>query len=389
MLLKTDFLGDICKLIETNQSIKMAQCSALTNKLEQCTNRSKENGLCGIHNGCRNRVGPNQYEIEQRGVRHTKEIKEIRERIIGGVDRADVVEFEHRMREYRDAIGVANTTYRADLEVIRARHRRLIEEMGVDPDAEIRNRRQAEREERMRIWREQHDRMAEERLRQNIQRNNLWNEQRVVELAQRWLDNANENNAPPAENRELANFAADRQNVHTAQIVQQTKDIVAKVRTIHVPEAYRWNRDFVSPTIGEIIAQCKLSAHAAAQMFNKYVSDETIYEMDIGIYGKVLDSVWQFVKNSSDKADLCRIMKQEMEDNVGMCAQGNLSRICNILAGYMDGIGSQESVAEKLGRLFPALMEIDDDAERRSRGEAILTENAVPREQWANWLEAL
>jgi hypothetical protein len=187
----------------------------------------------------------------------------------------------------------------------------------------------------------------------------------------------------------LAAFVQDPQNVHTTVVVTQTMEIIRTVRRIAVPEEYRWNRDTVSPTIGEIIANCKLSSSAAATMFNKYVSAETVYDLEEGIYGKVLDSVWQYVKASPDKADLCAILKQEMTDNVGMCAQGNLTRICNILAGYLDGIGSQESVAERLGRLFPPLMEIEDEAERLRAAEAILTENAVPRDEWSAWVDAV
>jgi hypothetical protein len=95
------------------------------------------------------------------------------------------------------------------------------------------------------------------------------------------------------------------------------------------------------------------------------------------------------VKNSPDKEDLCKILKQEMTDNIGMCAQGNLSRICNILAGYMDGVGSQESIAERLGRLLPPLMEIADVGDRLRSAFKILQENSVPMSDWDTWIEPL
>jgi hypothetical protein len=78
-----------------------------------------------------------------------------------------------------------------------------------------------------------------------------------------------------------------------------------------------------------------------------------------------------------------------MEDNIGMCAQGNLSRICNVLAGYMEGIGPQESVIERLGRLLPSLMSIDDPSKRIEEGKRILQENKVPFAEWTHWLVAL
>jgi hypothetical protein len=124
-------------------------------------------------------------------------------------------------------------------------------------------------------------------------------------------------------------------------------------------------------------------------MFNQYVSNVSIYDIEEGIYGKVLDSVWQYVKTSPDKADLCKILKTEMRDNIGMCAQGNLSRICNILAGYMEGVGAQESLSERLGRLLPPLMSIEDHGERIRQACVILAENKVPADEWDTWMEPI
>jgi hypothetical protein len=124
-------------------------------------------------------------------------------------------------------------------------------------------------------------------------------------------------------------------------------------------------------------------------MFNQYVSNVSVYDIEEGIYGKVLDSVWQYVKTSPDKEDLCKILKNEMTDNIGMCAQGNLSRICNILAGYMDGVGAQESLSELLGRLLPPLMSIEDPSERIRQACVILAENKVPFSEWDTWMEPM
>jgi hypothetical protein len=108
-----------------------------------------------------------------------------------------------------------------------------------------------------------------------------------------------------------------------------------------------------------------------------------------GIYGKVLDGVWQYIRNSPDKADLCKILKQELKDNIGMCAQGNLTRLCNVLAGYMDGIGNHESAAERVGRLLPKLMDIEDEEQRVSMGKEVLRESGIAEGEWGVWLEAL
>jgi hypothetical protein len=193
---------------------------------------------------------------------------------------------------------------------------------------------------------------------------------------------------PPVQ-RELAEFAADRQNIHTTQSVEMTKEVVGRVLKIAVPREYRWNMNTVSKTAGEIIADCKLTPHEMAEMINRYVRDDDVYEMGKGIYGKVLDGVWQYIRNSADKADLCRILKQELKDNIGMCAQGNLTRLCNVLSGYMDGIGPQESASERLGRELPKLMELENVPERMAKAKALLREVALPETEWAAWLDVM
>jgi hypothetical protein len=273
--------------------------------------------------------------------------------------------------------------YLANKAVRKAEHRRSVAQLvnqqmeqfrltGVDPDAEARQRLR----ERNRARQQAHNERMHQ-LRQAMEQDNLINNLNAIGAAVR------------IQPRALAAFAADPQNVHTTEAVRQTKDIVDLIRKIPVPEDYRWHPTLSSKTPFEIGMECKLSQKAAWQMISQYAQDTSIYEIEVGIYGKVLDCVWQYIKNSSDKEDLCRIIKRELEDNIGMCAQGNLSRICNVLAGYMEGIGSQESLSERLGRLLPPLMELEDVSERIRQALNILRDNHVPAAELDGWMEPL
>lgn len=194
---------------------------------------------------------------------------------------------------------------------------------------------------------------------------------------------------PPAPPNTLAAFAEDRQNIHTQVAVDHAKRMVGIVRKIEVPTDFRWNRTECSKTPGDIIRECRLSVRAAQQMMGHYLSSDRIYDMDKGIYGKVLDSVWQYILNSPEKADLVKVLKAEMEDNVGMCAQGNLTRVCNILAGFVDGISQQESPADMLGREVPKLADLADISERARRLTEVLAESGLPADKWSDWVSAV
>jgi len=201
-----------------------------------------------------------------------------------------------------------------------------------------------------------------------------------AEAEARALANPNEN---------MAAFARDRQNVHTTAAVKQVKHNINVIRGIFVPEAYRWKPNATSKTFKEIVYECDLSPKGNWQFASYYCNNATIYDLEPGIFGIMTDGVWQFIRDSPDKTCLVKILKTELEDNIGMCAQGNLSRICNVLSGYLEGIGQRESLYEVLGREFSKLFEMAREGDRFREGERILRENNVPEAEWETWLDPL
>ena len=337
------------------------KCITLCGTGKQCSrNKDIQSGdgtRCRMHHTIYNRT-PNYIARSQLGIKHKNEKKIDEISYMRILVNAPADEHPLVKRAYRQVKITTHARQHIEMAELRIIQRAEIDRTGIDPDAAYMN--------RFRF-----------RPREGIDVHYVVREPLIQ--------------PPPLVQpiRGLEAFARDNQNVHTTEAVNQTKAIVERVRKILVPEDYRWNTLVVSKTIGEIIAECRLSASAAAQMFNHYVSLMAVYDIEEGIYGKVLDSVWQYVKESPDKEDLCKILKNEMNDNIGMCAQGNLSRICNILSGYLDGIGSQESLSERLGRLLGPLMDIEDDTERIMTAYHIMEENNVPRDEWNDWVEPL
>jgi hypothetical protein len=188
------------------------------------------------------------------------------------------------------------------------------------------------------------------------------------------------------EQQQLAAFAADNQNVHTAIIVEKVKKMVEKILEIPVPSEYQTE---TLKTPGEIILECNLTKKAAWQMMSKYCEEVDIYDLGIGIYPKILNSIWQYIKGSPDSEDLKKILKSEMQDNIGMCQQGNLSRLCNILSGYLDGLivdvqSPREILAERL-----AALHAESPVDMYQQARQILYELLIAPEEWDEWLTPL
>jgi len=356
------------------------QCIAIKNDGDRCNNNSYAdyNGRCKTHHNSLLRNGPHATERNEETYKQRKEVDNIYERFDRLLDNVtNNATIDDIMKDRDTELALLKGQHKKRMRTIEKRQQEEIQRTGVNPDAEA-NRLKHERA-RQRQLRQQQDLLN----RVNVMRNGVLAEQAAALAA---IANRHQHVDP---NQNLRAFANDRQNVHTSSAVKQTKDIVEKILKIPVPEEYQWNMDYCSKTPGEIIIDCRLTPKAAWQMQAKYSQDEEIYEMGKGIYGKILDGVWQFVKSSKDKADIISALRQELEDSIGMCAQGNLSRICNILAGFMEGIGSQESLAEILGRELPLLMEIEDAKRRIKEAINLMSTNNVPKEEWHAWIEPL
>ena len=407
--------------------------------------------LCGMHEGVKNRTGPNAFRVKQLKLKHKGERTEFEQRMIpvmremqalpvGSAERAALLD------RYITESGQIRTQHRVETAELNTQLRNEVRANGgINPDQANENRRSVRRtirewlHFRRRIMRwpginwDVHIGGYRQRIQDLINGNQLGAENNA-ELTRHLVFIAEEyrqilRHAPPrrdpvaaaeriadgglggrqaqiqalgeaaraeAEARAAANpnenmgaFARDRQNVHTSAAVKQVKHNINVIRQIFVPPEYRWDPKKISKTFKEIVYECDLTPKGNWQFASYYCNNAQIYELEEGIFGIMTDGVWQYIRDSEDKDCLVKILKTELEDNIGMCAQGNLSRICNVLSGYLQGIGQSESISTILGREFPKLMDIEREADRFREAQRILRENNVPEAEWDVWLEPL
>jgi hypothetical protein len=365
-------------------------CVGIKTTGDRCTRRCPE-GLnrCNVHQKTLLDNGPNRTAIKELKLTHKKQTKDLQEQLR---ERARTTQNHQQLRDVLedndDELRRLKIQQGREVRILERQQRDEIIRTGLNPDAEADARRHQEQQRRIA---ERRDAMREELIRERQHaealRLQLEIENQQQLLAQ--IQNNNAGNGGVRQLREEAEFVRDNQNIHRTSTVEMVKKTINEVLKIQVPDEYCWKADECSKTPGDIIVKCKLSSKAAWQMTAKYCQDEDIYDLGRGIYGKVLDCVWQFILNSEHKEDLYKILKQEMEDNIGMCAQGNLSRLCNILSGYMDKIGNQESPSEILQRQLPKLMEIDNPQERVNAALKVFNEVKLPMDEWPTWLKPL
>jgi hypothetical protein len=185
----------------------------------------------------------------------------------------------------------------------------------------------------------------------------------------------------PAQNptMPLRDFAQDNQNLHRSAVVEYVTTIFNKLMEVRVPEGQK--------TLAGVFEHCTLPAGAAILMVQLYTRPDSIYEIP-NAYPRALDAVWAYISSHPEKTALCERITHELTDNIGMCLQGNLSRLCNIVSGYIDGVQPMVPTGETLQNRMASLA-ADSLPNKIPRAREILRELAIPEEQWNDWLDAL
>lgn len=331
------------------------KCVAITGKGTRCTIKKAEGDRCNVHHSILEAEGPTRVAYDE----HNRKFTYLKKKVNAKynellVQITDPEERKHLRKEFNDELNDLEFTKEAELADI---ERQAPERVHADELAQ--QRRDERRAREMLAW-----------------------------------HNAIVNNdvARPvvANNNALRDIALSIQGVHREQVVTNVVNkAVDKLLKIEVPQEYRWNANSVSKTVLEIMTKCNLSVPAAKDLCTKYLCDDDIYSLGRGIYGRTLDGVWQYIINKKDNEDMIKVLKQELQDNVGTCSQGQLTRICNILAGYIEGVGVGESTNEMLGREFANLMQVENLTERLTKGLHILQKTDLPEHKWPEWLLSL
>lgn len=174
-------------------------------------------------------------------------------------------------------------------------------------------------------------------------------------------------------------FVNDKQNVHRSETVTSIEKAFAQLKKVSIPKDQR--------TLGEILIHCRMKPEAEVQMVKFYHSGDSIYEHK-NAYKRALDAVWALIRKHENKHELYLRVADEMNDNIGMCAQGNLSRICNILCGYLDEFKPPVPQGTLVQNAIAAIA-MDSDGDKIERARTKLKELLVPESEWSVWLDAL
>lgn len=95
--------------------------------------------------------------------------------------------------------------------------------------------------------------------------------------------------------------------------VEDIKRRLCNILQIPVPDEYKWKPYSPSKTLKEIIMECNLTMESINNLRDSYIVFDDLYNMGIGTYGRMIDSLWQHIKNSHNKESSCKVLADYLE----------------------------------------------------------------------------
>lgn len=196
---------------------------------------------------------------------------------------------------------------------------------------------------------------------------------------------------PRADRNRLDVIARDPQSVHTRAVSDQTNIGLEKLLKkaegsveLRAPEwfAARWLvRGYGDwKTVTRVVNDMK---HWYDMPFCKVDGD--------WLFKRALDGLYLSIRKCKieRQRELYQRVFEESLESVGMCCEGHISRLCNVMVGFDDAFVSPVPFGEILQSKMAAIsnMEIDTD-EKIKQATAFFNEFSVPETERSAWLEA-
>ena len=199
----------------------------------------------------------------------------------------------------------------------------------------------------------------------------------------------------PPPRTDLEAFTRDRQNVHTAVVTDMTNKNVeillqtpgeetdlAKLLCQLSSDIRSMVEGSLSPPVDEL--------HAVFKDVASWWNRKSCRMVDDRLYQNLLRSLWSRIqKSGSFKKDLEKRLWEEMVDSLGMCCDGHINRLANVMVGFDDAFQAQVSTGETLQNRMAAIAEMEIETEKKvEMANTVFAELAVPEPDRQAWLEA-
>jgi hypothetical protein len=186
----------------------------------------------------------------------------------------------------------------------------------------------------------------------------------------------------------LRAFAQDPQSVHRSSVQEMAQKGVQKILAGLAPA-----RDI--DTLFEITVAFtgqSIQWQAPASFESTIQELHPDYEVceAFGIkYARVIDYLWTFIKTHVERDELTRRFAEELAEGRGMCSNGKMARLVNVVQGYDDAMAVQVAPLREQFQAKIAALAMRPIGERRDAASELFAEYRIPAAEHDAWLEPL
>jgi hypothetical protein len=196
---------------------------------------------------------------------------------------------------------------------------------------------------------------------------------------------------PPPPARGLRAIAQDSQNVHTTAVSQQTNAATDKLLAVTVPESQQTEKTLAVIWLGNLNVSYSTFLRVANDI-NRWFNTKDCRVAGDNLYRRLLRGLVAMLGQEPDsarKVEMYRRAWEECCEATGMCCEGHISRLCNVLVGFDDAFQPPVPFGEILQSKMAAIAGLDiPDEEKRRQANAFFDEHQTPAEERVAWLEA-
>jgi hypothetical protein len=194
---------------------------------------------------------------------------------------------------------------------------------------------------------------------------------------------------------ELQAFVEDRQNIHTGPINTQTDATLKLLFAVPVPEGQK--------TMAEIEKEwLRLKCGVDPNCYlPRRLMDDTLYDVrswasksliivkDDWLYRRALQHLWAKIKSypTETRDELVKRLYEECREADGMCAQGHVARLANVLVGFDEAVKGEVSLQDRMAEI--SRLDVSDIEKLTVAMNTLKEFKVTDAEEIRAWLEAL
>jgi hypothetical protein len=192
---------------------------------------------------------------------------------------------------------------------------------------------------------------------------------------------------PPHQVPVLQRIATDTQSVHTAAVTRQTNEGEKKLL------AEKGDGRQVGLRIARVFAARHGQFHSFMRVMNDidhWYSQQNCRQHGDRLYSRVLEGLYHTIMRQPEttRKELFNRLWEEASESVGMCCEGHISRLVNVMVGFDEAFKPPVSLGEVLQNKMAALA-ASGSPDAVDQAKAFMTELGVSAQDQAPWLEAL